>query len=169
MIPLPDTSSFISAALAPAVALSGCAILASTSQTKHSSILDRLRALNAERREYQEKPLSPSDALRSESLERQIAVLFRRAHHTGKAILLLSLAMACIILSSISIALMQTIPFKGFHAFPQWAFVCGILLVLYALIEELLEVRLTFRVVRYELGLFDVKTLKEAERHFRGA
>jgi hypothetical protein len=165
MIPVTDPSSFIAAALAPAIALSGCAILASTSHTKHSSIMDRLRALNAEKRENQENP----DTQRTESLERQIAVLYRRAQHTGKSIFLLSFAMACIILSSISIAVMQYIPFTALHSLPKWFFVFGILLVLFSLIEELLEVRLSFRIVRYELGLFNERALREAEKHFRDA
>lgn len=162
-----DPTNFISAALAPAIALSACAILASTSHARHSSILDRLRALNAERREHQER--KQADSLRLQSLERQIAVLFRRASHIVKSILLLSMAMACIISTSIFIAVMQYIPNKALHTLPKWSFVLGILLILYSLIEELLEVRLSFRVLRYELGIFDERTLKEAERYFKDA
>lgn len=160
-----DPTNFISAMLAPAVALSGCAILASTSHMRYSAIMDRLRALNSERREQQANLKSA----RVESLDRQIAVFFRRARHTAMAIFLLSMAMACIILTSISIAVMQYIPLTFLHNLPKWTFVLGIVLVLYALVEEVLEVRLSFKVVRYELGLFDERALKEAEQYFKKA
>lgn len=164
-----DPTAFIASALAPAVALSACAILTSNAQTKYSGLVDRLRALNAERREYQDHdPLTPSDALRIKSLDRQIALIFRRARHLRDAIFLLFAAMACIILTSFEIAALHFFQIKGLEIVPRWTFVCGLLLVLCALIEELLEVRLTFRVVLYELGLFDEKTAKQAERQFRG-
>jgi hypothetical protein len=164
-----DPTTFIATALAPAVALSAIAILTSNAQTKYSSMVDRLRQLNAERRDLQgpEAPTA-SEALRLKSLDRQIALLFRRARHLRDAIFLLFAALACIILTSFLIAAMEYLRARNLALLPKWTFLAGLLLVFFALIEELLEVRLTFRVVRYELGLFDHATAKEVEKNFRG-
>ncbi|MBO9542195.1 DUF2721 domain-containing protein [bacterium] len=164
-----DATPFISSALAPAVAISACAILASNAQSKYSSLVDRIRALNAERREYQRlDPISVTESLRIKSLDRQIALIFRRSKHMRDAIFLLYAAIACIISTSFLIAAMQYFQLKNLTHAPKVTFLSGLVLVLAALVMELLEVRLTFRVLRYELGLFDQETAKEAERSFRG-
>lgn len=164
-----DATPFISSALAPAVAISACAILVSNAQSKYSGLVDRIRALNAERREFQHlDPISVTDSLRIKSLDRQIALIFRRARHLRDAIFLLYAAIACIISTSFLIAAIQYFQLKGFAPYPKITFLSGLAMVLVALVMELLEVRLTFRVLRYELGLFDQESAKEAERSFRG-
>lgn len=164
-----EPTSFIASVLAPAVALSACAILTSNAQTKYSGLVDRLRSLNSERRDFEDSdPVSPGDALRIKSLDRQIALIFRRLRHLRDAMVLFFFAMACIILTSFSIAAEKYFHARGLMMIPEGTFVTGLILVLLALIEELFEVRLTFRVVRYELGLFDDKAAKEVERRFRG-
>lgn len=164
-----DATPFISSALAPAVAISACAILASNAQSKYSALVDRIRALNAERRDFQHlDPISAPDALRVKSLDRQIALIFRRSRHMRDAIFLLYAAIACIITTSFLIAAIQYFQLKTLGHAPKVTFLSGLVLVLAALFKELLEVRLTFRVVRYELGLFDPDAAKEAERSFRG-
>lgn len=164
-----DATPFISSALAPAVAISACAILVSNAQSKYSGLVDRIRALNSERREYQHlEPISVTESLRIKSLDRQIALIFRRARHMRDAIFLLYAAIACIIATSFLIAAMQYFQLKGVAHYPKVTFLSGLVLVLAALVIELLEVRLTFRVLRYELGLFDEEAAREAERSFRG-
>lgn len=166
---LQDPTPFIASSLAPVVALSACAIMVSNAQTKYSGLVDRLRALNTERRSFQDQdPVSPGEALRIKSLDRQIALIFRRLHHLRAAIFMLYAAMGCLILTSFQIALMQFSkePFLAQGA--KWVFVTGLACVIGAIVRELLEVRLTFRVVQFELGLFDAPAVKEAERQFKG-
>lgn len=163
-----DPTSFIASALAPAVALSACAILTSNAQSKYSDLVTRLRSLAAERREFQDpEPLTASEALRIKSLDRQIALIFRRARHLRDAIFCFFSAMAVIILTSFSIAVLSYFKVKDLMLLPKWTFLAGLGLVLIALVFEMLEVRLTFRVVRYELGMFDEASAREIERQFR--
>lgn len=168
LLKLPDPTPFIASALAPVVALSACALMASNAQAKYSQLVDRMRLLHTERRSYHDQdPVSPVEALRIKSLDRQIALIFRRLRHVRAVLLLLYTAMGGIILSSFQIALMQFFSESWLSQGAKWTFVGALLCVIGAIAHELLEVRLTFRVVQYELGLFDEQALRDAERAFR--
>jgi hypothetical protein len=165
---LVDPLEFISSALAPVVALSACAILASNAQTQYSALLDRLRALNEERRDYQgDAPLSDVQALRLKSLNHQIPVFFRRARHLRNAMFMLFLGMMFILLTSFMIVSTATFRWEHLAMASKWCFFGGLLFVFLALVALLREVLLTFPVVRYELGIFDKPVAREMERNFR--
>lgn len=153
---LTDPLSFISSALAPAVALSACAILVSNAQTQYSGLVDRLRDLNAERRRTQAEP-APTDAqaVRLRSLELQIPTLFRRAAALRTAMVLLFVAMMAILATSFMIVSTATFRWEFFSLAAKWCFFAGLVAVFAALVALLIEVSITFRVVRYELGIFD--------------
>lgn len=160
--------NFISTALAPVVALSACAILTSNAQTQYSSLLDRLRALNEERRNYQgDEPLTDVQALRLKSLNHQIPVFFRRARHLRNAMFMLFLGMMFILLTSFMIVSTATFRWELLSIASKWCFFGGLLFVFLALVALLREVLLTFPVVRYELGIFDPPAGREVERGFK--
>jgi hypothetical protein len=164
---LDEPVTFISSALAPVVALSACAILASNAQTQYSGLIDRLRALNAERMGFgSHPPASDGQALRLRSLEHQIPVFFRRARELRNAIFLLVVGMMFILLTSFMIVTAATFQATFLAVASKWCFFAGLLSVFLAVVAMLKEVFLTFRVVRYELGIFDKATSKEMERRF---
>jgi len=164
-----DPLTFITSALAPVVALSVCAILASNAQSQYSLLIDRLRALNDERRGYQDgQPLPVVQAERLKSLEHQIPVFYRRALLLRNAMSLLFGGMMAILLTSFLIVSRATFRWELLSLAAKWSFFAGLVCVFLAVTTMLVEVFLTSRVVRYELGLFDERARREAEREFRG-
>ena len=161
--------SFITSALAPAISLSVCALLASNAQNQYSALVDRLRLLNAEKREHElAEPADERLALRIKSLDHQIPVLFRRTRHMRNAILALFFGMMAILLTSFLIVLVELTRWEPLATGSKVSFILGLVCIFWALCEKLQELFLTFRVVRYELGLFDPEAAREAERAFRG-
>lgn len=163
-----DPLTFITSALAPVVALSACAILASNAQSQYSLLIDRLRDLNDERRGYQDsQPLTAIQADRLKSLEHQIPVFYRRALLLRNAMFLLFCAMMAILLTSFLIVSRATFRWEVLSVAAKWSFFGGLVCVFLAVTSMLIEVFLTSRVVRYELGLFDPAARRAAEREFR--
>lgn len=153
---LADPLSFISSALAPAVALSACAILVSNAQTQYSGLVDRLRDLNAERRRLvADQALAAAQAERVRSIALQLPAFYRRAALLRTAMFLLFSAMMAILATSFMIVSTATFRWEFFSLAAKWCFFAGLVAVFAALVALLLEVSLTFRVVRYELGMFD--------------
>lgn len=153
---LEEPLSLISSALAPVVALSASAILVSNAQTNYSSLVDRLRALNEERRQHEgDASVSEAQALRMCSIRLQIAALVRRASLLRYAMLLLFLGMIFILGTSFMIVSTATFSWPWFALASKWCFFGGLLFVFLAMLALAAEVMLTFRVVRYELGQLD--------------
>jgi hypothetical protein len=170
MSPLLDPSSFISAALAPMLGVSGSAVLASQTQSKYSALVDRIRGLHAERRQLSgEQVLSPQSATRIRSVERQIALLVRRARHLRDSQFLLYAAIGFLVVTSVALAAVQTLPGRtSWQAWgPRVTFLGGLACIFASIVHDLLEVRLAFRVIALELELFDDEAMREAERRFR--
>ncbi len=162
-----DATAFVSSALAPAVVLSGCAVLISTSETKYSDLITRLRTLNEERRSLQiSRPNEPSARL--ESLNRQLALIFRRARHMRDATVMLFVAVFLIIVTCFFIALQQDVGWPWLRVATKVTFLAAIGMIFVGIIEQFFELRLSFRVVRFELELFDDESTRHAEARFRG-
>lgn len=163
-----NPTTFVSSALAPAVVLSGCAVLISTSETKYSDLITRLRTLNEERRALRNtRLLSAEQTRRRESLDRQLALIFRRARHMRDATVMLFVAVFLIIVTCFFIALQQDLGWPWLRVATKATFLASIGMIFAGLIEQFLELRLSFRVVRYELELFDEESTRHAEARFR--
>jgi hypothetical protein len=164
-----DPTTFVTSALAPAVVLSGCAVLISATETKYSDLITRLRTLNEERRALRAAPtLSADQNSRRESLDRQLALIFRRAHHMRDASVMLFVAVFMILITCFFIALQNELAWPWLRMATKGTFLASIGMIFAGLIEHFLELRLSFRVVRYELELFDDESLRHAEARFRG-
>jgi hypothetical protein len=161
--------TFVSSALAPAVVLSGCAVLISATETKYSDLITRLRTLNEERRALMlSTGLSTEQLSRRESLDRQLALIFRRARHLRDATVMLFVAVFLIIVTCFFIALQQDLGWPWLQVATKAIFLGSIGMIFAGLIEQFMELRLSFRVVRYELELFDQESTRHAEARFRG-
>lgn len=151
-----EPTALITSALAPVVSLSACAILASNAQTQFSSLVDRLRTLNAERMAFHtvEEPNDFQQA-RIKSLDHQIPVFFHRTRLLRNAIFLLFMGMMFILLTSFIIISIAAFDATWLTIFSKGAFFTGLFFVLMALFALLSEVFLTFRVVKYELNIYE--------------
>lgn len=159
---------FVSSALAPAVVLSGCAVLISATESKYSDLITRLRTLNEERRRLRHLDVLTLDQRRRlESLDRQLALIFRRARHLRDASVMLFVAVFLIIVTCFFIALQQDLGWGWLHVGTKATFLASIAMIFAGLIEQFLELRLSFRVVRYELELFDPESARDAEARFK--
>jgi hypothetical protein len=163
-----NPTTFVTSALAPAVVLSGCAVLISATETKYSDLITRLRTLNEERRLLTlTEDLSPEQLSRRESLDRQLALIFRRARHLRDASVMLFVAVFMIIVTCFFLALQQDLGWSWLRVGTKATFLGSIAMIFAGLIEQFLELRLSFRVVRYELELFDEASARDAEARFR--
>jgi len=159
---------FVSSALAPAVVLSGCAVLISATESKYSDLITRLRTLNEERRELSHVEVHTEEQKRRiESLDRQLALIFRRARHLRDASVMFFVAVFLIIVTCFFLALQQDLGWAWLNAATKGTFLASIAMIFAGLIEQFLELRLSFRVVRYELELFDEASTRDAEARFR--
>lgn len=164
-----NPTTFVTSALAPAVVLSGCAVLISATETKYSDLITRLRTLNEERRELSNvEDHSPEQLRRRESLDRQLALIFRRARHLRDASVMLFVAVFMIIVTCFFLALQQDLGWGWLRVGTKATFLASIAMIFAGLIEQFLELRISFRVVRYELELFDEASIRDAEARFRG-
>jgi hypothetical protein len=163
-----NPTTFVTSALAPAVVLSGCAVLISATETKYSDLITRLRTLNEERRLLTlTEDLSSGQLSRRESLDRQLALIFRRARHLRDASVMLFVAVFMIIVTCFFLALQQDLGWGWLRVGTKATFLGSIAMIFAGLIEQFLELRLSFRVVRYELELFDEASARDAEARFR--
>jgi hypothetical protein len=147
-----EVTKFISDMLTPAVMLSVCALFLLGLQNKFSNIITRLRELTEERRELklQDQP-NKFQQSRLSSIEKQISGLLNRARLDKDSILSIYAGMIFFLLVSLSIAVKDL----------GWILNCGIITLILFLIGTAfvfigtvcayLEVRISYRVVQFEV------------------
>ena len=136
--------------LAPAVMISSCSLLLLGFQNKFSSLANRFRVLNSEKRALiQKRQRDEADSERLENLKTQVDHLLRRATHVKNVILMTYWAIVCFIMTSILIYLNV---YTSFQLFPYIiaSFLAGLLLVLFCAILMMVEVALAFKVISLE-------------------
>lgn len=136
--------------VAPAVMTSGSALLLLGFQNKFSSLANRFRALNSERRELLKKAsLEPREKERCDNLTQQVAHLLARATHVKNAILMTYAAIALFLLTSVLIFFNARGAF-GLSTLVVGVFLLGLMLELLASVVMMREVGLAFKVVDLE-------------------
>jgi hypothetical protein len=134
-----DALKMVTTAVAPAVMISATAILIGSVSSKHQSMSERMRALTAEYRQ------GATAAARRANIRRQVLFFRRRLNYTLYAHVLLFCATGLFIGTVILTSLMQI----------EWLLICfvaGVSLLLFAVICELLELRLARRTVDLEIA-----------------
>jgi hypothetical protein len=102
------TTQAISVILAPAIMISASALMILALQGKYSQLIDRLRALNDERRHLVQTPEQTRLTLRLENVIAQIEIILLRARLVRNSIVSLYVAIATFILASIAIGVPLT-------------------------------------------------------------
>ena len=136
--------------LAPAIMISSSALLLLGFQNKFSSLFNRFRTLNQERRNLNQK--INRDALensRLENLKEQLPRIMKRATHVKNAVLLTYGAILCFIATSVFLFLNLYTDLELTH----WTigiFMMGLLLVLVSAVFMIVETTIAFRILVLE-------------------
>jgi hypothetical protein len=148
-----DAIQTIQAILAPAVMITGVALLLLTLNARHSSLVNRIRLLNDEERQLRRKAekLDELDNARLTSIQNQIDQLLPRLRYVRNGMLCHLLAAIFFVLTSFSIGLSY---FPGSSALTQAminsTFAIGMLLVLVGVAFLAVEIYVSYGVILIE-------------------
>ena len=148
-----DAIQAIQAILAPAVMITGVALLLLTSNARHSSLVNRIRLLNDEERVLRRKgdKLDDLDATRLRSIENQINQLLPRLLYIRNGMLCHLLAAIFFVLTSFWIGLGYfSISSAVTQAIINVTFMVGMLLVLIGVAFLAVEIYVSYRVILIE-------------------
>ena len=136
--------------LAPAVMVSSSALLLLGFQNKFSSLANRFRTLNHEKRLLAQKSVrDPTEANRFESLVKQIDQLMCRAGYVKNAILLSYVGIVCFTGTSVLIFLNVYTSFQIFNWITA-LFLLGLLCVLLSSVLMIFETSLFYQIISIE-------------------
>jgi hypothetical protein len=139
--------------LAPAVMINACGLLLLATSNKYSSVLNRIRLLNEEKRKLFKKAGEKNfeETQRLESLSRQLGHLMQRAKLVRNAVMCYTGAIALFILTSLLIGLGFLI--KGFESDSavMIAFLVGMLAILAGVIFSFLDAKRGYEIVRFDV------------------
>lgn len=144
----------IQAILAPAVMITGVALLLLTFNARHSSLVNRIRLLDDEERELlRRRPkLDKIETLRLKSIKNQLDLLLSRLLYVRNGMLCLLLAATFFVLTSFSIGLAYFSASIGLtQTMINFTFIPGMLLVLIGVLFLAIEVYISYRVIEIEV------------------
>ena len=140
MFVLPASNTLITESLAPAVAISGAALMTMGLLNRMSHLGTRVRQLNQALRE-----VPPSESARIENLRLQSSMVMQRACMVRNALLMLYSAIGCMVLTAFSLALTELHWVPGNISLPIWPFLLGLFSILLAVVQEMFEVLLALK------------------------
>jgi len=136
--------------VAPAIMVSSAALLLLGFQNKFSTLANRFRALNQERRFLSLKnSKTKEEAERLANLSEQVHHLHERATCVKNAILLVYAAIACFVSTSICVFISVHTVFQLFYAVIL-LFLLGFILILISSFIMIKEILLAFKIVTLE-------------------
>ena len=144
----------IQAILAPAVMITGVALLLLTFNARHSSLVNRIRLLDDEERELlrRRSKLDKIETLRLKSIKNQLDLLLSRLLYVRNGMLCLLFAATFFVLTSFSIGLAYFSASIGLtQTMINFTFVPGMLLVLIGVLFLAIEVHISYRVIEIEV------------------
>jgi hypothetical protein len=143
--------------LAPAVMINACGLLLLATSSKYSSVLNRIRLLNDEKRKLFRKAGDKNfeETQRLESLTRQIAHLMHRAQLVRNAVMCYTGAIALFILTSLLIGLSFLI--RGFQSDSaiMIAFLVGMVAIMAGVVFSFLDAKRGYEIVRFDVLVDD--------------
>ncbi len=146
----------IQAILAPALGISAVGLLLLMLNARYSTIVNRIRLLNDEKRRYvrlitENVALSYSENARYSSIRNQTDGLFMRSRLVRNAMLSLHLAVALFVIASVMIGMNFFLPAQSFHGLTLITFMAGMLCVLAGIANAGLEIHRSFKIVLIEV------------------
>ena len=147
----------IQAILAPAVMITGVALLLLSLNARHSSVVNRIRLLDDEKRQVNKKMkragrLDKTESLRLASLKNQVNLLLPRLAYLRNGILCHMLAVLFFVLTSLSIGLSYFSISTGLIQIAvNVTFMVGMLFVLFGVAFLAIEIFVSYRVMLVEV------------------
>jgi hypothetical protein len=139
--------------LAPAVMINACGLLLLATSNKYSSVLNRIRLLNDEKRKLIRKAGDKNfdETQRLESLSRQIERLMVRAKLVRNSVMCYTGAIALFIVTSLLIGLSFLI--HGFQSDSaiMIAFLVGMVVILAGVVFAFLDAKRGYEIVRFDV------------------
>ncbi|MCL4511980.1 MAG: DUF2721 domain-containing protein [Bacteroidetes bacterium] len=150
-----DAAKVIQLMLSPAVMISACGLLLLGANNKYSSVVNRIRLINDEKRRLVSKAIdrdfTPEENLRLESTARQLSHLNSRAKLVRNSVMSYTIAAALFVVSSLLIGLASFQGFVGINYLSTAAFLAGMLMVFAGVIFGVLESKKGYDIVRLEI------------------
>lgn len=153
----PSAQQAIQAILTPALMISACGLLLLGLNNRYATVVSRIRLLNDEKRRRLADPDGIDreyvDALRFESVMRQIPSLLTRANYLRRALILLWIGVVSYLLSSLSLGAGI---FLGLHAAAAavWIFMFGLVSAAIGVAFALLDIALAYKVLQWEIEIY---------------
>jgi len=146
----------IQAILAPALGISAVGLLLLALMNRYSTIVNRIRLLNDEKRRYvrhlsEKGDLSYTDNSRYMSIRKQTEDLLVRSGLVRNAVLSMQTAVAMFVLSSIAIGLNLFVSSDVFRILPLIVFMVGMVGILVGVAFAGIEVYRSFKIILLEV------------------
>ncbi|MDH7514439.1 MAG: DUF2721 domain-containing protein [Bacteroidota bacterium] len=153
----PAALQTIQAILTPALMISACGLLLLGLNNRYSVVINRIRLLNDEKRKRLSDPESIEreyiDAVRFESVMRQIPSLLVRANHLRRSLICFWIGVSCYLLSSLVLGV--TVFFGVKIAFVAVSvFIAGIIAATGGAVFALLDIALAHKVLQLESEVY---------------
>ncbi len=151
-----DASKIIQLMLSPAVMISACGLLLLGANNKYSSVVNRIRLINDEKRRLvmkaADRNFTPEENLRLESTARQLRHLSIRARLVRDSVLSYTIAAAFFVISSLLIGLALFQGIVELHYLSTAAFMIGMLMVFAGIVFGVLESKKGYDIVQLEIN-----------------
>lgn len=146
----------IQAILAPALGISAVGLLLLGISNRYSSIVNRIRLLNDEKRKFsriltEKKELDYTDNMRLASIAKQTEELLVRSRYARNGILSLQAAIVLFVLVSVAISLTLFTNSESFRLFPLVIFSIGMVAVLVGVLFAAVEVYRSYKIILIEV------------------
>jgi hypothetical protein len=153
----PAAQQTIQAILTPALMISACGLLLLGLNNRYVSVVTRMRTLNDEKRRRLSDPDAIDreyvDALRFESVMRQIPLLLTRVSYLRRSLMYLWCGVICYLSTSLLLAT-SLLLLKDVAAFAVWVFLLGLVFALVGVVYALMDIVLADKVLRYETEIY---------------
>lgn len=151
-----DASKVIQMMLSPAVMISACGLLLLGANNKYSSVVNRIRLINDEKRRLvmkaADRNFTPEENLRLESTARQLGHLNARAKLVRNSVLSYTVAAAFFVISSLLIGFALFQGYVAIHYLSTAAFLIGMLMVFAGVVFGVLESKKGYDIVQLEIS-----------------
>jgi hypothetical protein len=151
-----DVMESIQSILAPAIMISSCGLLLLGLNNRYSSVINRIRLLNNERRKLLEKYLSEkhldfNENIRFKSVQKQLDQLLKRCLLVRNAIISIITAICLFVLTSLFLAIVYFSGLQIFQIISISIFLLGMFAVFYGVFSTGIEVVLAHKIVLIEV------------------
>lgn len=145
-----SAAKFIQFMLAPAIMISACGLLLLGINNKYSLVVNRIRLLNKERRDFKEGIIE-ENTIRLESVVKQIDLLENRVRLVKNAVLSYAVAVGMFIATSVFLGIEFFFEGAGLTLVLLILFLFGMIAVFFGITYTFLETNEGYKIVKYEI------------------